>query len=79
MGISKAGTMTGWKLKTWAQKNKETIKLIIVASIGVATYVIANEIPVGWREALAGIVTLFGKLAADSFDFWISDVQIPKA
>jgi hypothetical protein len=76
MGLSESGSMKGWALKTWVIKNKEKIKLILTAMVGIITYTITSYVPSGWRELLTGLVTLLGSLALDSFDFWVSEVKI---
>lgn len=62
----------GWKFKTWAVKNKESIKLILSGVAGLlATFLSSLSSP--YAIALGGVVSLGSKLALDTLDYWQSE------
>jgi len=71
---SKSGTMKGWKLKVWVFKNKETIKLLITAILGLVASSLSDIVIVKLLFGAGG--ALGTKLILDSLDFYVSDVKI---
>jgi hypothetical protein len=78
MGLSKAGSMKGYKLKIWLKKNKETIKALIVAGVGVSIFFLPQIKDPAWSAGAGSLAAIITKLIADTVDFWISDVEIPE-
>lgn len=75
--ISKSGSLKGYKLKIWLKKNKETIKMLVSAAVGVGVFFLPQIPDPGTSAAAGSVATILTKLAADTVDFWISDVEIP--
>lgn len=74
--ISKSGSLKGYKLKVWLKRNKETIKNLCIAGVGVAIFFLPQIRDPGMSAAAASISAIITKLVADTLDFWISDVEI---
>lgn len=75
--ISKSGSLKGYKLKVWLKKNKDTLKALVSASVGIGVFFLPSIPDPGTSAAAAGISAIIIKLFADTIDFWISDVEIP--
>jgi len=67
-----AWSFKGYSLKTWAFKNKESLKLIASGVFGIATAFISTLSPT-WSLALGGIITAVSKLVLDSIDYFQSE------
>lgn len=65
-------SFTGYSPPTWLSKNKESLKAIVVAVAGVATYFLATVKPPELNVAVAGVVAAFVKFAIDALDYWLS-------
>lgn len=78
MGISKSGSMKGYKFKEWLKRNKETVKALIVAGVGVSVFFLPQIESPAVSAGAGSIAAIITKLVADSFDFWVSDVEIKK-
>lgn len=74
--ISKSGSLKGYKLKTWLKKNKETIKMLVAAGVGISLFFLPQVQDVTLSTAIGGAGATVTKLAADTFDFFISDVEL---
>ena len=65
-------SLKGWSLKTWAIKNKDSLKLIVSGLAGLAT-VGLNSLSPTWSVALGGLVATGSKLVLDTIDYWQSE------
>ena len=66
--------MKGYKLKIWARKNKDSIKTLISATIGILVVSFPTN-PI--LQVMFGLGSATGtKLILDSVDFYISKVQL---
>ena len=61
----------GWNIKTWAIKNKDSIKLIVSGVVGILTVFTAN-LGAPWNATLGGVVGILSKLVLDTLDYWQS-------
>jgi hypothetical protein len=75
--ISPSGSLKGYKFKVWLKKNKETIKMLVSGAVGIGVFFLPQLPDVATSAAAASVATGVTKLAADTVDFWISDVELP--
>jgi hypothetical protein len=73
---SESMSFKGYKFKIWLKKNKETIKMLASAAIGVGVFFLPQIESAAASAAAASAATLISKLAADTVDFWISEVDL---
>ena len=66
--IKKANSLEGWKLKEWLKGNYKTIKELIKVGVPFWIGISASADP-----QLAGLITLFGKLILDSFEYYLKE------
>lgn len=70
---SGAFSFTGYSFATWIRKNKESIKLLVAALVGVGTYYAGLVQAEPWHT-LAGVAAgVVLKLALDAVDYWLTD------
>ena len=62
----------GYSFKTWALKNKNSLKLIISGIFGLTATFVSGLSPT-WNVPLGGLVATVSKLALDAFDYWQSE------
>lgn len=74
--ISEAGTMKGYKLKTWFMKNKEDVKKLLMGVSAVATYLGTGSLKPWLQISLTVVVPTAIKLSLDALDFWLTDVKL---
>lgn len=70
--VSQRFNLTGWKLGTWAKKNKDSLKLIASGLFGIAGAAVSGLSPT-WSVPLGGVVAAVSKLVLDTFDYWQSE------
>lgn len=70
MNESKSLSLAGWDLKKWLAGNKEAVKLVVSAVIGIANS--SGDVVV------AGVITIAGKAVLDIVDFYVSNVSLKK-
>lgn len=69
--VKPALSMKGWELKKWILGNQNTLKEILKVLVPMMVAYISNIAP--WAQVL---VVLVGKLALDSFEFWLKEVKL---
>lgn len=74
--VSPAGSFEGWRFGIWFSRNKENLKLLVMALAGLATYAITQYLPMGWQLGVSGVVAASSKLAVDAIDFRASRVVL---
>lgn len=74
--ISPAGSMKGYKFRIWWNKNKETIKIMLSAGVGLAMMFLPNIPSVQASIVTGGVSTAVSKLVFDTLDFWITPVNL---
>jgi len=72
--ISKAGSLTGYSLKVWLTRNKDTLKYLVMAVSGIMTNVAIGDAIWKWVATIA--VPVIVKLVIDFIDFWTNDVVL---
>ena len=65
-------SFNGWSFKTWAVKNKDSIKLIVSGVSGILSTLLTS-LSAPYSLALAGVVTVVFKLLLDTIDYWQSE------
>lgn len=73
---SESLSFRGWKFKVWLKRNKETVKNLIVAGVGISVFFLPQVEDVALSAALASLSSIVAKLVTDSFDFWVSEVEL---
>jgi hypothetical protein len=66
--IKAANSLKGWELKEWFKGNYRTIKELIKVGVPFWIGISASADP-----ELAGLITLFGKLILDAFDYYLKE------
>ena len=65
---SKRYSLEGWEFSKWVKGNYKTIKELIKTGIPLA---------LGWAATndpeLTGIITILGKLAIDTLEYWVKE------
>ena len=64
-------SLKGWNFKTWAVKNKESLKLILAGTVGLLSALVTDPPPV-WSAFLGMLITGASKIAVDTLDYWQS-------
>jgi hypothetical protein len=64
--------LKGWSFKTWAKRNKDSLKLIISGSAGILSAYLAGLTPV-YSAGLGAIVAAVTKIILDTLDYWLSE------
>lgn len=64
-------SLKDWNFKTWAIKNKDSLKLILAGVSGIVTAIISGLSPT-WSAVLGGTVAAVSKLLVDTLDYWQS-------
>ena len=62
------GSFEGWSLKTWARKNKDNFKAIVLLLAGYNYFIGFN-----WQSLVVALVAIGGKIAIDTLDYWLTD------
>ena len=62
----------GWNIKTWAIKNKDSLKLIVSGVTGIVSTMLAGLTPT-YSVALGTIVAAVSKMILDSLDYFQSE------
>lgn len=75
MATSQQYSFKGWKFSIWLERNKDNIKLLLVAVGGIAVYYI-NSLPAPWNVLTSGIATVGGKLILDTLEFFMTTVKL---
>lgn len=65
-------SLKGWSFKTWAVKNKDSIKLLVSASVGLTAGFVSN-LPPAQASFVTAIVGIVSKLVLDTVDYWASE------
>lgn len=74
--VSPAGSLKGYKFKTWLVKNKETLKMLVAAGVGITLFFLPQVPDVAMSSAIGAAGATATKLAADTFDFFVSEVEL---
>ena len=65
-------SFVGYSAPTWLSKNKESLKLIVVAVAGIGSYFVTKIQPPELNAAIAGVVAAVIKFLVDALDYWLS-------
>lgn len=69
--LSASGSMKGWSFKTLLYKNKDNIKALILLLAGWNYFQ-----GFSWEAFIIAVLALVAKLLVDTFDFWVSEVEL---
>lgn len=64
-------SLKGWSFKTWAVKNKDSIKLLVSAAVGLSAGFVSN-LPPAQASFVTAVTGLVSKLVLDTLDYWQS-------
>lgn len=78
MAISEKGSLKGYKLSIWWNKNKDTIKTLLASGCAIAVFFLPQIPDVTTSAGAAVLSGAVVKLLIDTVDFWLSDVEIKK-
>ena len=78
IAFSEPGTFKGYNFSTWFVRNKDTLKMIIMAIVGITAYAANTFLPVWANVGLAGLITGLAKLGVDAVDFYATEVLYVK-
>lgn len=73
---NKKYSFRGYKFSIWLKRNKETLKTLITACVGLGVFFIPTITDPGMSAAAAVISATITKLLVDAFDFWLSEVEV---
>jgi hypothetical protein len=76
MGISVSGSIKGYSLKTWLKRNKESLKVVIMATAGIIAFFSMQYLPIPIQASISALIAMAVKMGIDAVDFWLSDVEI---
>ena len=73
--ISPSGSMKGYSLLVWMQKNIDTLRMLGAAILGVWTFY-QNIVPAPWNALISTVITVVGILVVDAIRFKVNDVKL---
>ena len=65
-------SLKGWSFRTWAVKNKDSIKLLVSASVGLASG-FASNMPPAQATFVMAVTGIVSKLVLDTLDYFQSE------
>jgi len=68
--------MSGWSFFTWVEKNKDTLKFLVMGMAAIGTFFVTKNMSPELQTVIVPVVTGVAKLLADTIDFYLSRVQI---
>jgi len=74
--VSPAGSVKGYSLRVWLEKNKGYIKALVSVGFAAVTAMLPQIKNVNLSIAAASAVGIVSKLALDALDFWLTAVPI---
>ena len=74
--ISPAGSFAGYSFSTWFVKNKDTLKLIVVGTAALGSFLATEHLTLDFRLVAIPLITATSKLIVDSIDFLASNVVL---
>jgi len=70
--MSNQFSLKGWSFKTWAIRNKDSLKLIVSGVAGIASTMVAGLNP-AYSVGLGAVVAAASKIILDTLDYWQSE------
>jgi uncharacterized membrane protein YeiH len=64
-------SLNGWSFRTWAIKNKDSIKLLVSAAVGLSAGY-ASNLPPTQATFMTAVTGVISKLVLDTLDYWQS-------
>lgn len=74
--ISPAGSLTGFSFKTWVYRNKDTLKVLVMAGAAIGSFAMTKGISIEWQALIVPLTTGVAKLIVDTLDFFANDVKL---